>query len=113
MTLLQRMDAERRAANERLRTETRRQLRAALEELLPGQTVIVFGSLTKPDRFSDASDADIALAQEPPDLSVYQLISLLAERLGRPVDVVLLPECRFRHAIERDGESWTLPDAQR
>lgn len=109
MTLLQRMDAERRAANERLRLETRRELRTVLEELLPGHTVIIFGSLTKPGRFSEFSDADIALPAEPSNLSVYQLISLLGERLGRPVDVLLLSECRFRDKILREGEPWKLP----
>jgi predicted nucleotidyltransferase len=109
VTLLQQMDADRRAANERLRLETRRELRTALEELLPGHTVIIFGSLTRPGRFSEFSDADIALLEEPSNLSVYQLISLLGERLGRRVDVVVLPECRFRDKIEREGESWTLP----
>lgn len=42
-------------------------------------------------------------------MSVYQLTSLLAERLGRRVDVVLLPEYRFRDRIVREGEKWTLP----
>lgn len=111
MTLLQQMDAQRRAANERLRLEMRRELRAALEELLPGHTVIIFGSLTRPGRFNEFSDADIALPEEPFNLSVYQLISLLGERLGRPVDVVLLSECRFREKIEREGEKWTLPNS--
>ena len=102
------MDVERRAGNERLRLETRRQLQAALTELLPGQTAIVFGSLVKPGKFSDVSDVDLALAGEPPHLSVCQLTSLLGERLGRPVDVLLLSECRFRDKIQREGEPWTL-----
>ena len=41
--------------------ETRRQLRAALAELLPGGKVIVFGSMTKAGVFNDASDIDLAL----------------------------------------------------
>lgn len=108
MTLLQQLAHERCAAKERLRAETRHRLQDALAELLPGQEVIVFGSLTRPGRFSDVSDVDIALHAEPPDMSTYQLISLLAEHVGRPVDVLLLPECRFRDAIEREGERWVL-----
>jgi predicted nucleotidyltransferase len=109
MTLLQQMEHERKERLERLRLATRADLETALRELLPGERVIVFGSLTKPGRFQDASDVDIALEAEPAHLSQYQLIALLAERLGRPVDVVLLPECRLREKIEREGEPWTLP----
>lgn len=109
MTLLQQMESERRQRREFLRAETRRELQAALNDLLPGGRVIVFGSLLKPGRFSEASDVDLALEVEPAGISVCQLTGLLAERLGRRVDVVLLPECRFRNRIMREGETWTLP----
>ena len=62
-----------------------------------------------PERLNEASDIDLALESEPAGMSVYQLTSLLAERLGRRVDVVLLPEYRFRDRIVREGEKWTLP----
>jgi len=103
------MDLERRERRERLRLETKQQLRTALADLLPDQQVIVFGSLVKPGKFSETSDVDVALTTEPPGMSMYQLISLLAERLGRSVDVLLLSECRFRDKILREGETWTLP----
>ena len=96
MTLLQRMVVERRAHNEALRLETRRELQAALADHDPGCSVVVFGSLIKPGAFSEDSDVDLALAAEPLGMSVYQFCSLLSERLGRRVDVLLLPECRFR-----------------
>jgi predicted nucleotidyltransferase len=110
MTLLQQMEAERLQNRERLRLEMRRELRRALGELVPARKVIVFGSLTRRRRFSETSDIDVALESEPAGLGLYQLTSLLAERLGRRVDVVLLPECRFRDKILREGETWTLPD---
>ena len=109
LTLLQQMEIERKERLERLRLATRADLERALRELVPGERVIIFGSLTKPGRFQDASDVDIALEADPAHLSQYQLIALLAERLGRRVDVVLLPECRLREKIEREGEPWTLP----
>jgi predicted nucleotidyltransferase len=101
MSVLQEMETERLQKRERLRLETRRELHAALGELVAGRKVIVFGSLVKRGRFTES---------EPKGLSLYQLTSLLAERLGRRVDVVLLPECRFRDKILREGEAWTLPD---
>lgn len=109
MTLLQKMAHEQAETRESLRQSTRRELRAALREFVPGQDVIVFGSLTKPQRFSELSDVDIAWENQPARLSVYQLTSRLAELLGRPVDVVLLAECRFRERVLREGEVWTPP----
>jgi predicted nucleotidyltransferase len=109
MTLLGQIEADRRQRRERLRLEACALLWSALCQLLPATKVIVFGSLTKPARFQETSDIDVALASEPAGLSVCQLTSLLAERIGRPVDVVLLPECRFRDRILREGELWTLP----
>jgi predicted nucleotidyltransferase len=110
MTLLQQIDSQRKQAREALRVETRQRLREELARHMRGSTVIVFGSLAKPCRFTEFSDIDIALEAEPDGLSIYQLSSLLAEALGRRVDVVLLSECRFRDKILREGEAWTLPD---
>lgn len=108
VTALQELQRVRRVRCGRLRQITRRRLRAALRDIAPAERVIVFGSLTKPGRFRETSD--VALEGEPAGLSVYQLTSLLAEAVGRPVDVVLLPECRFRDKILRESERWTLPD---
>lgn len=109
-TLLQEMDRERLQRRERLRAEVRRLLREALTQTIPGRRVVVFGSLAKPGRFSEESDIDLALESEPAFMSLYQLASQLAERMGRRVDVVLLEESRLRDKILREGETWTLPD---
>ena len=84
----------------------RARLRSVLRQLVPADQVVVFGSLAKPHRFTRASDIDIALETEPAEMSLYQLTALLAEEMGRPVDIVLLSECRFRSRIEREGEIW-------
>jgi predicted nucleotidyltransferase len=101
------MNDERAAQAEGLRLAVREQLRCALREFLPGTPVTIFGSLTKPSRFTEQSDVDIALAAEPSVMSIYQLIALLSERLGRRVDVVVLPDSRLREKILREGETWT------
>jgi predicted nucleotidyltransferase len=106
-TLLQTMHTAAAAEAERLRVSVRDDLHKALQDLIPGIRVIVFGSLTQPGRFTEHSDVDLALDAEPAAMSVYQLIATLSERLGRRVDVLLLPECRFREKILREGESWT------
>ena len=87
--------------------ETRRRLRESLADLVPGQRILVFGSLTKPGVFNDASDVDLGVETEPSGTSLWRLMSELTERLGRPVDVILLPRCRFRERIVREGETWT------
>jgi predicted nucleotidyltransferase len=108
MTLLQQRDLARRQRRLEVYEETRRRLKEALADLMPGCRVYVFGSLTKPGVFNDRSDVDLALEQEPPQMNVWQLTGALMERLERPVDIVLLDQCRFRDKILREGEVWTI-----
>jgi len=107
-TLLQQLNRQRAEHREALRLEVRQRLRSVLQQLAPSDHVVVFGSLGKPYRFTDTSDIDIALNTEPSGMTVYQLTGLLAEQMGRPVDVVLLSECRFRDRIAKEGELWML-----
>ncbi|OFW24302.1 MAG: hypothetical protein A3H97_11850 [Acidobacteria bacterium RIFCSPLOWO2_02_FULL_65_29] len=107
-TLLFRRDEARRAGWLAVQSQVRRDLRAALEALVPGERVWIFGSLTQPGRFKDASDVDVALEAAPAVMSAGRLSSELSERLARPVDVVLLEACRFRDKIRREGELWML-----
>jgi predicted nucleotidyltransferase len=106
MTLLQQRDAARRQRRLEVYEDTRRRLRAALSDLIPGCKVILFGSLTKPGIFNDRSDVDLALDDPSSGIDAWRLMSELMERLGRPVDVVLLEKCRFRDKIRREGEAW-------
>jgi len=107
VTLLQKRDLARKQRRLDVFGETRRRLQSALTELIPGQQVIVFGSLTRPGAFNDRSDVDLALESEPRQMSAERLTSELMERLERPVDVLLLNRCRFREKILREGEVWT------
>ena len=105
-TLLQQLEQDERLQNIKACHSTRLLLMDALHALIPGQKVIVFGSLTEPARFRRTSDVDIALEAEPVSFSSHALGSLLEERLGRPVDVVLLSESRLQNAIRKKGETW-------
>ncbi len=107
LELLEERDAARRRRRLQVREEVRARLRAALAQLIPGEKVIVFGSLVRPGAFNDRSDVDLALEREPPQMSDYQLASRLMEMLQRPVDVVLLERSRLRAKILREGEVWT------
>ncbi len=107
MTLLQRLDRERRERCEQLRLETRERLRSSLRRHLPGATVYVYGSLVRPGGFRESSDVDIALLEEPADCSIFLLQAQIEDDIGRDVDLVLLSETRLRAKIEREGERWT------
>jgi predicted nucleotidyltransferase len=106
MTLLQQRDAARERRRLEIYEETRRRLRDSLAELVPGQKVILFGSLTKPGIFNDRSDVDLALEAEPLQMDTWRLTAELMEKLGRSVDIVLLDHCRFDKRIRREGEVW-------
>ncbi len=108
MTLLQKRDLARRQRRLKVLADTRHDLRTALAHLVPACRVILFGSLTKPGIFNDRSDVDLALETEPPGMDAGHLTAELMERLGRPVDVVVLQKCRFRQKILREGEVWTV-----
>ncbi|MBA3960639.1 MAG: nucleotidyltransferase domain-containing protein [Chthoniobacterales bacterium] len=107
MTLLQQRDLKRQQRRLQVYEETRSRLKSALGDLLPSQPVILFGSLTRPGVFNDRSDIDLALEKEPSHLNTWQLTAALMQQLDRPVDVVILPKCRFREKIMREGERWT------
>jgi predicted nucleotidyltransferase len=109
MTLLQQMARQRLEHQEQLRQETYRRLREVLGQTIPGRRVFVFGSLVRAGRFADDSDIDLALESEQPGMTIYQLISVLSERMGRRVDVMLLDECRFKDKVLKEGELWILP----
>jgi hypothetical protein len=99
-TLLQNLAEQKATRLERERLALLAALRAALIATLPpGETVWIFGS---------PSDIDLALERRPAAFSEFWLQGELELRLGRRVDVVLLPETRLREKIERDGLRWIL-----
>ncbi|HEY2379705.1 MAG TPA: nucleotidyltransferase domain-containing protein [Terriglobia bacterium] len=104
--LLKRKEAQRRERREQLRRQARNKLKDALHELVPGQKVLLFGSVIRPYGFHERSDIDIAFVEEPKQ-SRYLLQAKLEEFIHHSVDVVVLAECRFREKIEREGEAWT------
>ena len=91
---------------EELRLAARERLRVALRQLAPGERILLFGSVTRPQAFHERSDVDIAFIEEPRRISRYGLQARLEEIVRHPVDLVVLPECRFHQKIEREGEAW-------
>ena len=108
MTLLLEFQRERDQQREQLRRETREKLERALQEVLPGQVVFVFGSLVKRGAFHAQSDVDLAVFELPGRASEFAVHGMLEERIGRPVDLLLLAEHRLKDKIQREGELWIV-----
>src|SRR5581483_2481945 len=102
MTLLQQMVRQRFEDRERQRQETRDRLREVLTRIMPGKRVLLFGSIVQPGKFAEHSDIDLALETEPSGTTIYHLISILSEEMGRKVDVMLIDECRFKDKVLRE-----------
>ncbi len=104
--LLKEREIQRKAAREPARLAARQRLRNALRRHLPNQRVWLFGSIVHAEQFHERSDIDFAVEALPEDMSIYTLTALFEEEMGRPVDVVFLPESRLRDKILREGEVW-------
>ena len=85
MTMLLELQRECDQQRERLRRETRENLERALQEVLPGQAVFVFGSLVKRGAFHAQSDVDLAVFELPGRASEFAIHGMLEERMGRLV----------------------------
>ena len=105
-SLLKRKEQQRLQRREQLRHDVRQRLKEALRDLVPGEQIFLFGSVTRPYAFHEHSDVDIAFINEPKE-SCYRLQAKIEEAIHHPVDLVILSECRFREKIEREGEVWT------
>jgi predicted nucleotidyltransferase len=103
--------AKRRQQNEQTRQETLTKLLQWFDQhgsQYGVDRVYIFGSLSRPGRFRDNSDIDIAVEQMAPTL-FFALIGQLAEALERDVDLVELEKCHFADRIRAEGVLWNNP----
>lgn len=66
----------------------------------------IFGSLIRPNRFTEESDVDLAVESIEPE-HMFMAMTALAETLEREVDLVELFKCPFAHRIRQEGILWT------
>lgn len=66
----------------------------------------IFGSVTRPRRFREHSDVDIAIDTSRPEL-LAEAIGRFSLILGRDVDLVNLGKVPFVKRIRREGVLWT------
>lgn len=100
-------EIERAAASAALQKHVWAELGSHLSAVLPGFPVLVFGSLAKPGAFHAGSDIDLGIEKEPPGTTLYRLTAELSDRMGLPVDIVVLETCRFAAKIRKEGIPWT------
>ena len=106
--LLDKAIAEKRESQERLRLRMIRKALKAVDELgkeIAFEEAWLFGSITKPFRFSERSDVDIAFAGLD-DKDFFAVMSFLSEKTGHDVDVVQLEGHRLADKIKKGGIRW-------
>ncbi|MEG3436474.1 nucleotidyltransferase domain-containing protein [Pannus brasiliensis CCIBt3594] len=70
------------------------------------ETAYLFGSVTRPYRFHDDSDVDLAVEQIDME-GYFTAISELSTYLERDVDIIQLDRCFFADRIRQTGILWT------
>jgi len=67
--------------------------------------IYLFGSVTKPFRFSEESDIDLACTGLK-DRHFFKLMSAISRATGHDVDIVQLENHRLADKIKREGIKW-------
>jgi len=104
--LYQERENKRLEARNQLQEQALVLLKELLSEFFPNQKVWIFGSLVKAGKFHSYSDIDLAIEMMPAGSSEFEVAAALEERMGRPVDLVMLGKCRFRDKILKEGVLW-------
>jgi predicted nucleotidyltransferase len=76
-----------------------------LSEDVDFKEAYLFGSITKPFRFSENSDIDIGFIGLS-DRDLFKAMSVISEKTGFDVDVVQLEGHRLKEKIMREGAKW-------
>lgn len=69
----------------------------------------LFGSITRPCKFSRNSDIDIGFEGLADD-DFFKAMSFISREIGRDVDVVQMERHRLAEKIRREGLKWTRKD---
>lgn len=99
---------------ERLRLaiiERAKQILKEMQETIPFEKACLFGTITKPYRFSEGSDIDIAFVGLRNE-DFFPALAYLSRNLGRDIDILQLEKHRLREKIIQEGIIWTKQDFQ-
>jgi predicted nucleotidyltransferase len=106
--LLDQAIRDRKEAREKQRLDLLRDALWALDKLthqIAFDEAYLFGSITKPYHFSNASDLDIGFIGLK-DEDFFRAIAFLSRELGTEVDVVQLEGYRMAEKIKKEGKRW-------
>jgi predicted nucleotidyltransferase len=99
---------KKRKEQEELRLHVTEKILIALDRLsreITFEEAYVFGSVTKPFRFSERSDIDIGFIGLD-DRHFFRAMSYISEKTGCDVDIVQLEDHRLADKIKRGGIRW-------
>lgn len=103
---------KKRIRKEKLRLKVISKIKYALNELFQEvqfKEAYIFGSVTKPNRFSEDSDIDIGfLGLKENDF--FKALSILSRKLDSSVDIIQLEDYKYRNGIEKIGIKWKKKD---
>ena len=108
ISIWRRASIEKRHSSEKYRQQTLKKIWNAVAKLYSVYTwdeLYVFGSVTKPEQFTQRSDIDIGVSGMNKFLH-YRFTSDLSGLLQQDVDVILLEDCIFSDVIKKRGIRW-------
>lgn len=80
-----------------------------LSEEIAFKEAYLFGSVTKPFRFSEKSDIDVGFIGLD-NRHFFKVMSYISEEAGRDVDIVQLEDHRLAAKIKKGGIRWRRKD---
>ncbi len=110
--LLDEVIAKNRKRQEEYRRRVIEKILAAIDKLseeIAFKEAYLFGSVTKPFRFSESSDIDIGFMGLD-DRRFFKVMSYISDEAGRDVDIVQLEDHRLAAKIKRGGIRWRRKD---
>lgn len=110
--LLDEVVENKRKENEKLRLHTIEKILAALDKLsgeIAFEEAFLFGSVTKPFRFSERSDIDIGFIGLD-DRHFFKVMSHMSGETDCDVDIIQLEDHRLANKIKRGGIRWRRKD---
>jgi predicted nucleotidyltransferase len=111
-TLLDEVIEKKRKGQEDLRLHMIKKILTAIDRLsgeIAFEEAYLFGSITKPFRFSERSDVDIGFVGLD-NRHFFKLMSYMSEEAGYDVDIVQLEEHRLADKIKKGGIRWRRKD---
>lgn len=67
------------------------------------ENLYIFGSITRPQMFTEYSDVDIAVKNIEKNISFFQIWKQIEDICDFDIDLMDMDECNFAHLIEKNA----------